>query len=329
MMTRTTRTSSALVASLLLVLSRLDGVSGLSYPSDGTDAGVVVREGGGGGSGRVAGADAKPLRDAPFKPSTPVWPTVFSATLFQNRSSRLALTQLHYDWPKRRNLNVIQSQLGARGEIWDLELDNGTSYVFTRGEGGGGGGDGAGGGNGNGSAAVPPLCRILHFDVGILFPSWLADATLLGSQAADGFVTQVWSKADFIRYFNDEASGRPVGWTFTGSGAELHVMRWAPGERLLPERLWRPPAHCFTDPNATACAERGDCPPSLLDDEPLADGRLMRLPPPWPGVGEGGGGGGGGGRAAAAAVTAAWERVVADKLMRAAERSRGAGSSEV
>jgi len=54
------------------------------------------------------------------------------AVLLQNRSSQLALTTLYYDWPKGRNLNLIQTQLGARGEIWDIEHDNGTSFIFSR-----------------------------------------------------------------------------------------------------------------------------------------------------------------------------------------------------
>lgn len=37
--------------------------------------------------------------------------------MFQNRSGALALTTLYYDWKKGRNLNLIQTQLGARGEV--------------------------------------------------------------------------------------------------------------------------------------------------------------------------------------------------------------------
>jgi len=50
----------------------------------------------------------------------------------QNRSHSLALTQLYYDWPKQRNLNIITSQLGVRGTVWDLEFGNGTSFIFSR-----------------------------------------------------------------------------------------------------------------------------------------------------------------------------------------------------
>lgn len=264
---------------------------------------------------RVGAGGAARLRDGPLKPATPVWPTQFSvsshnaglmlnaahaphlcgqpsnttphsktpslpspqqqhhttqAVLFQNRSSQLALTTLYYDWPRRRNLNLIQSQLGARGEVWDVEHDNGTSFVFSR---------------------LEPACRVLHFDVGILVPDWLAGATLLGSDATDGFVVDVWTKAGFIDYFNDNATGRPVRWRFLESGADLHVMRWSPGDRLS-EAHWQAPAYCFSDPNATCPSGggRGGCAPAAaLDGEPLATGRLLRAP----GGGDGGGGGSG------------------------------------
>lgn len=41
-----------------------------------------------------------------------------------------------------------------------VEYNNGTSFIFSRDQ---------------------PLCKVLHFDVGILYPNWLENATLLGS----------------------------------------------------------------------------------------------------------------------------------------------------
>lgn len=35
---------------------------------------------------------------APWRATPPVWPQKFKATLFQNRTNKLALTTLYYDW---------------------------------------------------------------------------------------------------------------------------------------------------------------------------------------------------------------------------------------
>lgn len=44
--------------------------------------------------------------------------------MFQNRTNRLALVTLYYDWALKANLNIISSQLGAQGTVWDLEWNN-------------------------------------------------------------------------------------------------------------------------------------------------------------------------------------------------------------
>ena len=59
-------------------------------------------------------------------PPTPVWPKLLHATLVQNRSGSLALTELYYDWQGGRNLNVITSQAGGPGAVlFDNERANG------------------------------------------------------------------------------------------------------------------------------------------------------------------------------------------------------------
>jgi len=60
---------------------------------------------------------------------------------------------------KRRALSIISSQLGSKGVVWDIEYDNGTSFVFSRDE---------------------PLCQVLQFDQGLMQPDWLRGASLLG-----------------------------------------------------------------------------------------------------------------------------------------------------
>jgi hypothetical protein len=56
-----------------------------------------------------------------------------------------------------------------------------------------------------------PLCKVLHFDVGILTPDWLANSTNLGQMETDTFVCDVWTKA---------------GWRLAPSGlhAALHLV---------------------------------------------------------------------------------------------------------
>lgn len=43
--------------------------------------------------------------------------------------------------------------------------------------------------------------------------------------ATDGFLVDVWTKSNFIKYYNDNSTGRPVRWTFLESGAEFHIMK--------------------------------------------------------------------------------------------------------
>lgn len=43
-----------------------------------------------------------------------------------------------------------------------------------------------------------------HLQVGILTPDWLKDAKYLGQTATDNFVTDVFSKAEFINYYADK-----------------------------------------------------------------------------------------------------------------------------
>jgi hypothetical protein len=56
----------------------------------------------------------------------------------------------------------------------DASCPVGTSFIFSRDQ---------------------PLCKVLHFDVGILTPDWLANSTNLGQMETDTFVCDVWTKA--------------------------------------------------------------------------------------------------------------------------------------
>lgn len=157
-------------------------------------------------------------------PSPAAWPLQFHSIIFMNSSGTLHKVDLWYDWPNGRNFNIIQDQLGKL--TYDLEWDNGTSYIYTV------------GGSNEG-------CRVLHFPVGILRPNWLEGATYLGQQKIDGFLCNVWEKVDFVWYYEDVVTKRPVYWVFY-SGSGSHVMTFEVGA-VLEDAEWQAPVYCFKE----------------------------------------------------------------------------------
>lgn len=136
------------------------------------------------------------LLGAVASPSPSPWPLQFHSILYINSSSGLQVTDLWYDWPNGRNFNIIQHQLGKK--LYDLEWNNGTSYYYT--------------------LDANKECRTVKFPVGILRPNFLDGANYTGQERIDGFLCNVWEKVDFIRYYEDVATKRPVSWTFISSG---------------------------------------------------------------------------------------------------------------
>ncbi|PIN17036.1 hypothetical protein CDL12_10306 [Handroanthus impetiginosus] len=128
---------------------------------------------------------------ADYPKPTP-WPLQFHSILFVNYSGSLSLIDLWYDWPNGRNFNIIQHQLGKL--LYDLEWSNGTSFYYT--------------------LDSNKECRSVHFEVGILRPNWLEGAEYLGQETVDGFLCNVWQKVDFIWYYEDVVTKRPVHWVF-------------------------------------------------------------------------------------------------------------------
>lgn len=126
-------------------------------------------------------------------PTPTPWPLQFHALLFMNYSGALSMIDLWYDWPNGRNFNIIQDQLGGP-PLYDLEWNNGTSFFYT--------------------LSSPLSCRSAQLDVGILRPNWLSGATYLGQEYVDGFLCNAWTKVDFIWYYEDVATKRPVRWVF-------------------------------------------------------------------------------------------------------------------
>lgn len=125
-------------------------------------------------------------------PTPTPWPLQFHSILVMNNSGILEVIDLWYDWPNGRNFNIIQHQLG--NVLYDLEWNNGTSFFYT--------------------LDSSKTCRSAQLQVGILRPNWLEGATYLGQQNVDGFLCNVWEKVEFIWYFEDVVTKRPVHWVF-------------------------------------------------------------------------------------------------------------------
>ncbi|CAA7405157.1 unnamed protein product [Spirodela intermedia] len=168
----------------------------------------------------------------PSSPAPAPWPPQFHAILYANYSGALSIIDLWYDWPNGRNFNIIQKQQGEL--LYDLEWDNGTSFYY--------------------NLDASRRCRTMRFPVGILRPNWLGGATYLGQVAVDGFLCNVWEKADFITYYEDVATRRPVRWVFY-TGRSIHVMTFEEGA-VLEDEKWQAPVYCF-DSAAAAVASSG------------------------------------------------------------------------
>ncbi|XAR50405.1 hypothetical protein NMG60_11004721 [Bertholletia excelsa] len=155
------------------------------------------------------------------------WPLQFHSVLFMNRSGALQKVDLWYDWPNGRNFNIIQHQLGKL--TYDLEWNNGTSFLYT--------------------LDSDRECQVVHLDVGILRPNWLEGANYLGQKYMDGFLCNVWEKVDFIWYYEDVTTRRPVYWVFY-SGYSAHVMTFEVG-KVLEDANWQAPVYCFNEENSS------------------------------------------------------------------------------
>ncbi|XP_016487561.1 uncharacterized protein At4g14100-like [Nicotiana tabacum] len=167
-------------------------------------------------------------------PKPAPWPHQFHSLLFVNYSGSLSLIDLWYDWTNGRNFNIIQNQLGKL--LYDLEWNNGTSFFYTLDD--------------------NKECRSAQLDVGILRPNWLDGATYLGQRSFDGFLCNVWQKVDFIWYYEDVFTKRPVHWVFY-TGRSIHVMTFEVGA-ALEDAKWQAPVYCFENkkPNEHPASEK-------------------------------------------------------------------------
>ncbi|KAK2975629.1 hypothetical protein RJ640_021074 [Escallonia rubra] len=168
------------------------------------------------------------LLQGDYQTPTPTpWPEQFHAVLYMNSSdARLQITNLWYDWPKGRNVNIMQKQLGEL--LYDVEWNNGTSFYYTLGE--------------------DAACEIMEFEVGIPRPNFLDGADYLGTKVIDGFLCNVWEKVEFIWYYEDVLTQRPVGWDFY-DGISTHVITFEVGA-VLQDSVTQAPAYCFSQGNS-------------------------------------------------------------------------------
>ncbi|MQM09256.1 hypothetical protein Taro_042128 [Colocasia esculenta] len=198
-----------------------------------------------------APAVAAAARAAPEPPPTPApWPHQFHSILFMNYSGALSLIDLWYDWPNGRNFNIMQDQLKGQNQIvYDLEWNNGTSFLYT--------------------LDASRKCRTLYPGVGILRPNWLDGAEYLGQQHVDGFLCNVWQKVDFIWYYEDVVTKRPVHWVFY-TGRSAHVMTFEVGA-VLEDAKWQAPVYCF---------EKGEGEQEPAEPQTALGGGSRRIPPP-------------------------------------------------
>lgn len=172
-------------------------------------------------------------------PSPTPWPERFHAVLFTNLTNYteastgppLRVTDLYYDWPRRRNLNLVRHQL-SDDPLYDVEWNNGTGFYFDS-----------------------KACRVEQFPVGVLPPWWLSGggAEYVGRRVAGGIDCHVWGKAGFIFYYEEARTGRPVRWDFVDvTGIQQFVMSFEPGAALEDDAQWQAPAYCFPDDDDAA-----------------------------------------------------------------------------
>ncbi|OMP11411.1 glycosyl transferase [Corchorus capsularis] len=164
-------------------------------------------------------------------PTPTPWPHQFHSILVMNYSGILQIIDLWYDWTNGRNFNIIQHQLG--NVLYDLEWNNGTSFFYT--------------------LDSSKQCSSAQLEVGILRPNWLDGANYLGQKQVDGFLCNVWEKVEFIWYYEDVVTKRPVHWVFY-TGREAHVMTFEVGA-ALEDIKWQAPVYCFDNSSAAIAVD--------------------------------------------------------------------------
>mmetsp|Transcript_55490 Transcript_55490/g.119776 ORF Transcript_55490/g.119776 Transcript_55490/m.119776 type:complete len:207 (-) Transcript_55490:81-701(-) len=161
----------------------------------------------------------------------PTWPVRFRAeqrrvpTSDPNCEANCSNVTTYYDWERQANLIIDQPDFGKDGPLWDLELGNHSSYY------------------------VHPLketCMYMHFQVGILRPDWLQNATYMGKSTIQGVSVHGWTKVDFIDYYASVEDCSPVSWYFHTMKTSFNTIGFFPDEAVPDESYFRPPDYCHT-----------------------------------------------------------------------------------
>jgi len=137
------------------------------------------------------------------EPTPTKWPDQFHALVVMNdtTSSNLSVTNLWYDWVNGLNVNLIQYQFAKL--VHNVEWNNGTQFYYTLGD---------------GTDGDQEFCITHRYEVGIPRPDWMEGSIYLGQTYIDGFLCNAWNKIDFLWYYEDVLTKRPVQWYFfTGS----------------------------------------------------------------------------------------------------------------
>ncbi|KAF0906177.1 hypothetical protein E2562_009198 [Oryza meyeriana var. granulata] len=187
-------------------------------------------------------------------PKPTPWPPRFHAKLVMDFHGNMSLADLWYDWPGGRNLHVIRYQLAGDAPFYDNEWNNGTSFFYT---------------------PARRTCRTAAVGVGILPPNWLVQGSVyLGRHPAGGFDCHVWAKADFITYYEDVRTHRPVKWVFY-TGRTSHVMSFEEGA-VLEDAGWQAPEYCFSKVDETSSNNAFISEPVAGHDEGFFHKRILR-----------------------------------------------------
>ncbi|EHA8589999.1 hypothetical protein COCNU_scaffold014119G000020 [Cocos nucifera] len=231
-------------------------------------------------------------------PTPMPWPESFHALLYMNLTAtgELMVTDIWYDWPRGRNVHLMQRQLDDL--LYNVEWENGTSFYYTLGS--------------------TRYCHPKQWGIGLPRPEWLAGSSYLGRRYSDGFLCHVWNKLDFVWYYEDANTRTPVRWDFfdvqdhlmqshmimflsskyeqvmmlsltpaddddDGTGVTNYVMTFEPGASLNDSQLWQAPSYCFSSSkdggnDHTHGVQGGDeSNPRRLDMKAIFDLSLRRL----------------------------------------------------
>ena len=138
-------------------------------------------------------------------PTPKPWPLQFHSTMIAKieNGTQLEILNLWYDWPNGISMSIVQKQLGKL--LYGPEWNNGTSFFY--------------------ALDSSEECRVTQFDVGIVRPNWIEGAKYVGQEYMDGFLCNVWNKVDFIIYYEDVVSKRPVAWFFVQGDISFMYLR--------------------------------------------------------------------------------------------------------